>query len=261
MRILLLGPAGTNSHEAAQNLFPKAEIVFQPNFETLFSALESSGDLGLVPVENSLHGSVDEVLDLLIHSTVKTWKTYDVTIRHALGGKNRKAIKRIASHPQALSQCREYLRTQFPLAEQFPVSSTAYAIELALSDPSIGAIALRKTMEARGLPVMEEDIQRKGNTTRFALVSVRDPFPNEKKTQMSIVLHPTEDRSGLLHDLLTPFKIYDVNLTKIESRPTGEKLGDYLFFIDLLGTKDSPRVMKLFEEIEHIARINILGEW
>lgn len=261
MKLCTLGPTGTFSHEAAQNIFPKATISFAQNFESLFAKVEQSDTVGLVPIENSLHGAVDEVLDLLMHSNVKIWKTYDIAVRHAFGAMNVKKVKRIASHHQALSQCRAYVRDHFPEAEHFPVSSTAFAIDLALKDESIAAIAMKSTMQKKGLPIIAENIQMDGNTTRFGLFARKDPFPKEKKTQMSIVLRPTEDRSGLLHDLLTPFKIYDVNLSRIESRPTGEKFGTYCFFLDFVGTIDSARIQKLFEELRKVAEIKVLGEW
>jgi prephenate dehydratase len=261
MHLLTLGPAGTFSHEAAQSLHPDATIKLMANFDALFTQLDLEGGVGLVPIENSLHGSVDEVLDLLISTQVKMWRMEDVEVRHCFGAMNIKQIQRIASHPQALSQCRQFLRSTFPEAEHFPVSSTAFAIDLALRDPTIGAIASSKAMREKGLPILHEDIQPKGNTTRFALVSKTDPFPDSRKTQMSVVFHPREDRSGLLHELLTPFKVYDVNLTKIESRPTGMKIGDYVFFVDFLGTRDGARVQKVLGEIERIAEVRMLGEW
>jgi prephenate dehydratase len=261
MKLLTLGPAGTFSHEASQSLYPRADIELCANFDALFQRLEKHGGIGIVPVENSLHGPVDEVLDLLLHTEIKIWKAQDVAVRHCFGAKDPAAVKRVASHPQALSQCRLFLRKHYPEAEHFPVPSTTYAISLALEDPEIGAIASAKALREHGLPIAHEDVQPKGNTTRFALVSKDDPFPGSAKTQMSVVLHIKEDRPGVLHDLLTPFKVYDVSLTKIESRPTGQKLGDYVFFVDFVGTTDSARVQKVFEEIRRVADIRILGEW
>lgn len=262
MTILTLGPAGTSSHDAAVELFPDASIELAPNFDVLFESLQKNGGIGFVPIENSLHGSVIEVLDLLISSDVKMWRTYDVSIHYALGGLDQKKIMKIASHHQALAQNRQFLHENFPQAERFPVSSTAFAIELALKDPTIGVIARESTMVQRGLPVIKKDVHRAGNTTRFAIVSKTDPFPDHKKTQMSIVIHPPkEDRPGMLHMMLTPFKVYDVNMTRIENRPTGKKLGDYNFFIDFVGDPDDARTKKVLEELKQLAEVRILGEW
>ncbi len=261
MHLLTLGPAGTFSHEAAYSLHPEASIRFAPNFDALFQRLQREGGVGFVPIENSLHGPVDEVMDLLMHTDVKIWKTEDVAVRHCFGATDPAKVTRVASHPQALSQCRLYLRDAYPDAERFPTSSTAAAVDLALRDPTVGAIASEKALSERGLPILKRDVQQNGNTTRFALVSKQDPFPDGRKTQMCAALHALKDRPGMLHDLLTPFKVYDVNLTRIESRPTGQKLGDYVFFVEFGGTPADARVCKVIEEVSTMASICILGEW
>ncbi len=262
MTVLTLGPAGTHSHDAAIELFPDAVITLAANFDVLFETLQKSGGIGFVPVENSLHGSVDEVVDLLIATDLKIWRAYDVAIHYAFGGLNEKKISKIASHSQALAHCREYLHENFPHTERFPVSSTAYAIELGLKDETMGVIARESTMRQRGLPIIQTDVHRLGNTTRFAVISKTDPFPNIPKTHMSIVIHPPKnDHPGLLHMLLTPFKVYDVNLTRIENRPTGKRIGDYNFFVDFIGGPDEPRTKKVLEELSRLAEIRILGEW
>lgn len=262
MNILVLGPAGTSSHDAAVEFFPEATITLASNFDSLFETLQKNDGVGFVPVENSLHGSVDEVLDLLISTDLRMWKTYDVAIHYAFGGMDEKHIAKITSHLQALAHCREYLHENYPHTERFPVSSTAYAIELALHDKTMGVIARESTMQTRGLPIIQKNVHRVGNTTRFAIIAKTDPFPASPKTHMSIVIHPPkDDRPGLLHLLLTPFKVYDVNLTRIENRPTGKRLGDYNFFVDFVGTRDDERTKKVLAELTSLAEIRILGEW
>ncbi len=263
MMIHTLGPAGTSSYDAALELFPRSSIELAANFDALFQMLEAGNAIGFVPIENSVHGSVDEVIDLLVESGLKMWKTFDVSIHCAFGALDGKKVTKIASHPQALVQCRPYLKKHYPKAEYFPVSSTAFAIELGLTDKTIGVIARASTMRERGLPVITPEIQRKGNTTRFAIVSAKDPFPDSMRTHMSIALHPlpTEDRPGLLHQLLTPFKIYDINLTRIENRPTGKRLGDYIFFLDFIGSSEDGRTKKALAELSSLAAVQVLGEW
>ncbi len=262
-RLITLGPAGTFSSEAAKTLFPDATLELYPNFDMVFDALKKTNGVALVPLENSLHGSVDEVLDLIIETDTHVWRTDEISVRQAIGALDRRKVKRVASHSQALAQCRQFLRREFLTAERFPTSSTVMAIEMALKDPTIAAVGPAQIMRERGLPILQEDIQSKAsNTTRFAVVAKEDPFPERPKTQMSIVLHlKKDDRPGLLHDMLTPFKVYDVNLTRIENRPTGERLGDYLFFLDFLGNRASVRVQKILEEIGTFADIRFLGEW
>lgn len=263
MTIHTLGPAGTFSHEATSQIFPKEKIQFSPNFDRVFDELmKSPGDIGVVPVENSLHGSVDEILDLLRETDVKIWQMHEVKIKHAVGAIDPAVVTKVASHPQALRQSRQWLRKHLPDAEHLPMSSTAAAVERAKSDPTIAAIASPSLVTSSGLKLISKDVEGKDNTTRFAVVSVKDPFPGSKRTRMSIAIHPPkDDRPGLLHLLLTPFKVYDVNLTRIENRPTGVRLGDYNFFVDFIGSPDDPRTEKVLSELSALAEIRVLGEW
>lgn len=264
MNILTLGPAGTFSHEAAQTIFPETEIQFAPNFDRLFELLTTNPQaVGVVPVENSLHGSIDEILDLLRETDVKVWRMHEVRIRHAFGCRDRATVSSVASHPQALRQSRWWLKEHIPDAIHLPTSSTAAAVDLAKRDAAIGAIASVNLLRESGLTIVSEDIEGDANTTRFGIVSVTDPFPESQRTRMSIAIHPLpgDDRPGLLHLLLTPFKIYDVNLTRIENRPTGKRLGDYNFFVDFVGSPDDERTKKVLSELRQHAEIRILGEW
>ncbi|MDD5054757.1 MAG: prephenate dehydratase domain-containing protein [Candidatus Peribacteraceae bacterium] len=262
-KIHTLGPAGTFSHEAAEKIFPKGDVVFDPNFDALFSSLAAHPtDIGVVPIENSLHGSIDEVLDLLYESKdVRIIRTHDVAIVHAFGALDPKKVTKVASHPQALRQCRLWLKAHFPHAEHFPVSSTAKAADLAKGDPSFGAISSAKVLRKAGLKVIAENTEGEGNTTRFAIISAADHFPAFKRTRMTVVLNPSVDRPGLLHALLTPFKVYDINITRIESRPLGTKFGSYVFYLDFLGNSADPRTKKVMEELRELAEIKVLGEW
>lgn len=262
MHLITLGPLGTFSHEAATLAFPDAQIALANNFDQLFEQLQDNPALlGFVPIENSLHGSVDEILDLLRETKARLRRTYDVAIQHSFGALEVSKIKAVASHPQALRQCRKWLKKHHPTLEHMPMRSTAAAIDHALKDSSIAAIALAKSMMNANLPVIAEDIEGADNTTRFGIVALIDPFPDLKRTQLMIMLHPHEDYPGLLHKLLTPFKIYDVNMTRIENRPVGSKLGDYFFYIDFLGRRNDPGVKKVMEELEQLAEVEVLGEW
>lgn len=264
MIIYTLGPAGTFSHEAAVKIFPKEAITFAPNFDRLFDRLqEDAGAIGVVPVENSLHGSVDDILDLLRETSVKVWRMHEVRIRHAFGCRDPKAVKQVSSHPQALRQSRKWLKSKYPDAEHLPTSSTASAVELAKKDPSVGAIASPTLITSSGLILVSDEVEGQNNTTRFGVVSITDPFPGTARTHMSIAIHPKfeEDRPGLLHRLLTPFKIHDVNLTRIENRPTGKRIGDYNFFVDFVGTRDDEHTKKVLAELSSLAEIRVLGEW
>ncbi len=262
--IRTLGPAGTFSYEATEAIFGGKKIEFSPNFDRLFTALgEHPKDIGVVPVENSLHGTVDEILDLLRETDVHVWQMHEVRIRHAFGCLDPKAVTKIASHPQALRQSKKWLQKNYPDAEHLPMTSTAAGVELAKKDKTVGAIASANLIKKSGLTLLSEDVEGVNNTTRFGIVSVTDPFPGSKRTHMSIAIHPLKemDKPGLLHRLLTPFKVYDINLTRIENRPTGKKLGDYNFFVDFMGGPDDERTKKVLAELSGLATIRVLGEW
>jgi prephenate dehydratase len=262
--IYTLGPAHTFSSNAAQTIFPEAELSYAPNFDQLFDQLiEHPSAIGVVPIENSLHGSVDEILDLLRETEVRIWQMHEVRIHHSFGCLDPQRVTTIASHPQALKQCRSWIRKYYPNAELLPFSSTIAAASAAKNDPTIGAIASENALKAHEFPHQILTIEGENNTTRFGVVSLFDPFPEMHRTHMSIAIHPKpeEDRPGLLHQLLTPFKVYDINLTRIENRPTGKRLGDYNFFLDFLGSPEDMRVQKVMEEIERLASVRVLGEW
>ena len=264
MHIITLGPKGTFSHAAAQKEFSEADIELATNFDMLFDIVKQQGKLGFVPFENSLHGSIDEVLDLLVTTDVHVWKIFNIAVHHSIGATDPDSVTTVASHPQALSQCRAYLKERFPNAERFPVISTAYAINLALEDPTIAAIASTETLQEHGLEIIDQDIQGEGNTTRFAVIAKNDPFPDTERREMGIVFHPTGDHPGLLHDILSPFKIYNVNFTRIENRPTGKGFGDYLFHLHFEGSQDNARVqqaLKELEEMDGVHIVKVLGEW
>lgn len=264
MTIATLGPAGTFSHEATESIFPTQPVVFFPNFDALFDALGGNETwMGVVPLENSLHGSVHEILDLLRETSVRLWRAHELRIRHAFGARNPSRVSTVASHPQALRQSRTWLRKHYPNAFLLPTTSTAAAVDTALGDENVAAIASEKLLRASGLTIVSSDIEGTENTTRFGIVAVSDPFPGSKRTRMSIALHPkkAQDQPGLLHRLLTPFKVYDINLTRIENRPTGVKLGDYNFFIDFEGAPDEARTKQVLSELQELADIRILGEW
>lgn len=264
MIIYTLGPSGTFSHEAAQQIFPSEDIAFEPNFDAVFDTLSKHPDaVGVVPIENSLHGSVDEILDLLRESSVKIWRMHEVAIHHAFGARNPAKVTKIASHNQALRQCRKWLREHFPRAEHLPASSTAAAVKLAASEDSVGAIGSERLMRSSSLKVVDTNIEGDANTTRFAIVSAQDPFPGSMRTRMSIALHPFpyEDRPGYLHMLITPFKKHGLNMSRIENRPTGKKLGDYNFFVDFVGSPDDLHVQDALKELATLAEVQVLGVW
>jgi len=227
-----LGPEGTYSHRAAQLLGD--EIRFYDGVPEIGDAVkESDVEKGVVPIENSIEGSVNATLDVLSEYDLYIVAEAVVDVQHALLAQS-DDFDIVSSHPQALAQCRTYLRERYPEAELRSVSSTATGVDEARAEPSIGAIA-HPSLGDETVTVIEESIQdAEANSTRFVAVAPepteRDEPNGEKKT--TIVIYPGEDRPGLLHDILGVFKKRGVNLTRIESRPSKRELGDYVFHID-----------------------------
>ena len=267
-RLGFLGPAGTYSEEAAIAYDPALERVMFPTIAQVTGAVDDGlVDRAIVPIENSLHGAVPEVLDFLIRTT-RTQIVHEqvLRIRNCLVVKprtKRDQVRRIYSHPQPLGQCRGYLAKNFPGIEPVASLSTAGAVaDMLASDVPAAAIAPRRAAEIHGAQVLEEDIQdNPDNFTRFVVLAPED-HPRTGRDKTSIAFSFDNDRPGLLYDVMGAFARRGVNLTKIESRPTGEKLGRYVFLIDLEGYRTDPVVVDALSEVRKLtALLKIFGSY
>ena len=260
----VLGPEGTFSEKAARRLSPGAEIRYFRDFEEVISAVEvGDTDLGVVPLENSLEGSVGATLDSLLRHDVEIVGEINLRIRHCLLGRGRaEGVRVILSHPQALAQCRGYIKRRFPEAELRTTGSTSHAARLAQEFPEMAAIADAEAAGRYGLAVIERDVQDSDeNVTRFAVVGRSAPAPTGRdKTSLALYLERTEP--GALWEVLGEFATRGINLTKIESRPSRRALGDYYFFIDLEGHASDPQVKEALARIrERAAVTRVLGSY
>jgi len=235
MRTLTLGPSGTYSHRAARAV-ADGEIAFRESVTAVVEAVAAGEtERGVVPVENSIEGSVTESLDALASTEVAVLREVVTPIRHALLARD-EDFDRLASHSQALAQCRAYLEREHPDAEREAVASTARGVERARGDTGVAAIAHPDAATAADEPtlrVLAEDVQeRTSNATRFFLLGPADER-TEAGGKTSVVVYPNDNYPGLLLELLEPFAERDINLTRVESRPSGERLGDYVFHVDV----------------------------
>ena len=250
MRIVTLGPAGTYSHRAAGAV--GEGIEFRESVTGIVEAVATGdADRGIVPIENSIEGSVTESLDALAEFEVAVVRELITPIRHALLAQH-SDFEVVASHSQALAQCRSYLDSEYPDATLESVTSTARGVERARDDPSIAAIAHPGTADG-SLDVLAENIQdRTSNATRFLVVA---PVAERSEAggKSSMIVYPNDDYPGLLLDLLQPFADRRINLTRIESRPSGERLGDYVFHIDVDAGLYEDRTQAAIEELETLA--------
>ncbi|HUA35977.1 MAG TPA: prephenate dehydratase [Candidatus Binataceae bacterium] len=264
-RVAFLGPEHTYSHEAARARFG-ASVDFMPlmSFAAVFQAVENGrADFGVVPVENSTEGQVGLTLDLLIDTPLVIIGEILQPIRHALlsrDGDKSKLVK-IVSHQQSLGQCRNYLAANLPHCETEAVVSNAQAAKLAAEDATLGAIASRAAGEAYGLRVIAENIQDiAANTTRFLVMGTQavDRSARDKTTALFAVA----DRVGALNQALGLFARNKINISKIESRPLRARPWEYLFFVDLQGNREDPKLKRALESLSHKALfLKVLGSY
>lgn len=258
-KIAYLGPAGTFSEEAALTYRGDRPWLLLPfaSIPAVISAAETRlTEEGVVPIENSLEGSVSATLDILVHeSSLRIKQELVVPIYHFLLAKPGVAVHEarvLFSHPQALGQCRRFVDRCLPKVEVVAALSTAKAVEdmLAYPEPAV-AIATRRAAELYGAHVLAENIQdQQSNQTRFVVLAQEDNAPTGRdKTSLCFTV-PHDDRPGVLCAVLEEFARRRINLTKIESRPTKETLGTYIFLLDFGGHRTDPLVAEALDAIK-----------
>ena len=270
-----LGPAGTFTEEIALIYVQEIESLQLQEFKSIDGIIEqvAAGQLnqGIVPLENSLEGSVNITLDMLVQNEVYINKEIVYPISHCLmvppGVSDLRDIQTLYSHSQAFSQCRDYVKNYLPAVEQVPLESTAAAAQrVASEDKRIAAIAPARAADLFGLRIMAADIQdgggadKNGNMTRFVVVSSGDHhFTGKDKTS---IIFAIKDGPGSLYGVLGIFAHRNINLTRIESRPSRQSLGEYLFFIDFEGHKEENNIKEALEELkEQTKYLKMLGSY
>jgi len=267
-RLAFLGPRGTFSEEAALRYDPDGQLVPFVSISAVAAAIGSGmADEGVVPIENSLEGPVTETLDILIHSSELSVRSEVVLpIEHLLlarAGAKASDIKIIASMPQALAQCRQFIEQRFPKATLEAALSTAAAVEEMMGRDNAAAIGNRRAAELYGAEVLAQGIQdRTTNLTRFVILADEDhPPTGDDKTSLAFAF-AVEDRPGLLVAALEEFSSRDINLSKIESRPSKERLGVYIFLADLDGHRTEQPLAESLERVrEKSSFFRVLGSY
>ncbi len=263
-RVAYLGPAGTFTHKAARSKFGSSvEYHPEPSVRDVFLEVSRGhSDYGVVPIENSTEGGVNQTIDCFFETSLKVCSEIFVAVHHNLMAScNREGVRVIYSHPQVFGQCREYLGANFPRVQQVECSSTTAAAERAGKEPGAAAIASDTAAEIYGLTVLEPAIEdNPDNVTRFFVIS-REPAPCTGNDKTSIMVS-IKDAPGVLHTLLRTFSDRGINLTRIESRPSKKKAWDYYFFIDLLGHVNDAPVTEALDSLDANARhLEVLGSY
>ena len=267
-RLGFLGPPGTFTEEAALLYDSNAKLVPLPSVSAVGSGVVSGMvEEGVVAIENSIEGSVTDTLDLLIHGSDLAIK-YEVVlpIRHCLlvqPGAQANDIKVVYSHPQALAQSRRFLEKCFPKAQMEAALSTAAGVEeVKKSDGSVAAVATSRAAELYGVHVLASDIQETvTNVTRFVVLAGQD-HPPTGIDRTSLCFSFDDDRPGILVEVLGELAIRNINLGKIESRPSKDVLGRYIFLVDLFGHRQDPPVREALDRIGKVSsRLRVFGSY
>jgi len=258
-RVAYFGPAGTNTEVAALRAYPSAEGVPFPTIAAVARAVESREvDRGVVPIENSLQGSVTDTVDLLIRDEgLAVCGEVVLPIEHCLiapPGLERDDIEAIYSHPQSLGQCRRYLEVHFPGVRTEAALSNAEAVAIVMRTPKAAAIGPARAAEIYGACIIERAIEDSpNNKTRFVALA-REGAPPTGRDKTSLAFAVAHDRPGTLVGVLHEFSDRAINLTKIESRPSGEELGVYIFLVDVDGHRDDPLVAQALAAVREQAQ-------
>ncbi len=270
MTIAFQGELGAFSEEAVRAVFAEADLAPQPTFDDVFEALECGAvERAVVPIENSLFGSVHVNYDLLRTHAVQIVGEHKHRIRHYLMGVAEASlgtVRRVVSHPQALGQCRQFLREQLPEAATQAAYDTAGAARdvAGINSPEVAAIASRSAAERYGLRVLAAEIEdHPQNFTRFLVLarSADDaPAANPNKTSIVFALH--ENVPGALFKSLAVFALRELDLFKIESRPKVGQPGRYLFYLDVEGAATDEPVTRALDHLGEITTmLKVLGSY
>jgi len=271
-RIGFQGALGAFSQEAvAQLLGTKVEVVPFPRFEDVFRALTRRKiDAAVIPIENTLAGSVHENYDHLLHFDVRIAAETNVRIVHNLiapPGVRFKDIRKIYSHPVALNQCLRFFARNRKM-ESTPFYDTAGSVKMVMEEkaPDAAAIASSVAASIYGANILQRSIEDdRRNFTRFFLLypSKRTRLPHrEAKAWKTSLVFTTRNIPGALFRALSAFALRDLNMTKIESRPLHGKPWEYLFYLDFLDREDDPRVQNALRHLAELADfMRVLGTY
>ena len=267
-RIAFLGPVGTFTEEAALRYDPQADLEPISSIPAVATAVASGQvEEGVVPIENSLEGSVTYTLDILIQEErLHIRHELVLPIEHCLmakPGTRISDIRTIYSHPQAFGQCRAYLERDLAEAQLIASLSTVAAVEdMKAGGTAVAAIAPRRAAQLHGMEILAQGIQdNSSNATRFVVLATGDHAPTGRdKTSLCFLFR--EDKPGLLYNVLGEFARRNINLAKVESRPAKLSLGQYFFLIDCEGHRDDGAVREAIEKVrEQAATLRIFGSY
>lgn len=265
MKVAFFGLEYSYTHIAGMKFFGKScEFISGENIVDVFNQVENKNvQFGVVPVENSTEGVVSYTLDMMMDRDVNIYAEIYLDIHHNLISQETdiNEIKKVYSHSQGLAQTRNWCMKNLPNVEILEASSTTKAVEIAKNTKNVGAISSLLAAEKYELNVLAKNIEDKANNkTKFYVISLENS--EKSKINKTSIMFSIKDKIGALYEMLTPFRENNINLTKIESRPTKKKAWEYVFFIDFIGYKDDEIVKVALQELEKKCLfLKILGSY
>ncbi len=268
MKVAYCGSAGAYAQLAAKTMFPEAELCAFPDFESAYKSVENGEfDCVVLPLENSYAGEVGSVTDLIFSGSLYVNQVVDMDITHsliALEGADISDIKKVISHPQALSQCGNYIKKHGFEAEAF--SNTALAVRAVLekNDKSIAAIASEKSIDGLPLKVLDKGINDSlNNTTRFGAFSLAKNVPTKKgKNENFILVFTVENEAGSLAKALNIIGAHGFNMRTLRSRPMKELQWSYYFYLEAEGDINTEDGRDMLTELSAVcAKVKLAGSY
>ncbi len=259
------GNVGTYTNQACDKFFPNAKLKFYKYFKDIFNAIENNEiEFGVLPIENSLAGSVTDVYDLVIKHRYYIVGEVDVPINHCLAvkkGTNIDNIKEVYTHTQALHQCSKYIEEKgYKAIEYYSTADSAKFVSQSNKD-DIAVICSESAIEEYGLELVQKGIQnQKNNCTRFIVIS-KKLYITEGADKISLCF-AIPHTIGSLYLTLSRFALHGLNLTKIESRPMEGGMFEYIFYVDIIGNINQDNVLKLISALsQELQQFSFLGNY
>ncbi|MEM0970527.1 MAG: prephenate dehydratase, partial [Verrucomicrobiota bacterium] len=264
LKIAFLGPKGTWTHQAAINKFGNS-VGYLPlsSLADVFNKVERrEADYGVVPIENSTEGAVNHTLDLFADSPLRIFAQIILPLEnHVLSKVPLEAVAKLYSHPHVFGQCRKWISENFAHGETVEVSSTAKAAALAQEDPSGAALGGALLAELFGLDILDRSVQDNAFAQTRFLVIGRRTCPPTGNDRTSIMFSVTDEPGALFH-ALKPFNQFQINLSKIESRPNRRESWEHYFYVDLAAHYTDDRFETALDELRsHCIFVKILGSY
>ncbi len=269
-RISFLGPEGTFTDQACHVYAPEGwdRVGFPEMHQVLNALVDGDVDEAIAPIENSVGGAVIDIEDFLV-------RTSGIQIRGELllgieqcliaqPGVDLSEIKVVRSKPEALAQCRSFLDKHLPDAARVGTASTVEAVYRVKSGTrDVSAVGPRRAADLADLPVIKAGIEdRQNNVTRFVILAPNDHEPTGSDKTSIVFSFMNRDTPGQLYKALEPFARRNINLTKIESRPTGDELGNYVFLLDFVGHRGDPEISDTLDGLREFAPlVKVLGSY